>query len=387
VSTGVFPDPSDSFGWPTAHLQTHAVRFGTTVLVVGSDNICTPGPAWRASVLGEIWRPESTSWSEAPSLPRPRDRFFAAELPDGSAIVVGGSTDFEFASDGAIGGPRSFRSSLRLVDGSTEWVRSGDLNTARSAPTGSVLQDGRLLIAGGFYSDLPDDPPARMLSGAELFDPATERWSRTGSLKQARLGASAVTLTDGRVLIAGGWASVAEQFEGPDGGFSDILDSAEIFDPASGAFSRTGPLPWAAAEAPLAALPDGGALMVHDGRAARFDSRTGEWSETRPMGLRTGLRTLVTLDDGSVLAAGGMPDWENTTPDPDKPFSARAEIYDPVSDRWTEIAPMPFGRAGGAGVLLADGSVLIAGGWGAAGEPGDPSCPEGALEAVRFIPG
>jgi N-acetylneuraminic acid mutarotase len=274
---------------------------------------------------------------------------------------------------------------LRLSKGSTEWVRSGDLNSARSAPAGSVLNDGRLLIAGGYYSDLPDDPPVRMVSSAEIFDPATEHWSRTGSLGQARFGASAVTLTDGRVLIAGGGHGIPEDSEGwfgPDG----PLASAELFDAATGSFSATGALPWAVVEAPLVALPDGDALVVDGGRAARFDATAESWTETPPMHLRVDLRTVVALGDGSVLVAGGMPDWEHTTPDPMDPYSTRAERYDPATDRWTEIAPMPSGRALGAGVLLADGSVLIAGGKGGPGEPGDPSCPDPALDAVRFIP-
>jgi Kelch motif len=224
-----------------------------------------------------------------------------------------------------------------------------------------------------------------MIGTAELYDPGAGTWSRTGSLRRARAGASAVTLADGRVLVAGGGAGIPEGSEGWYG-FVDVLSSAELFDPKTGTFSATGKLPWEAIEAPLVGLPDGGALMVANGRAARFDASTGDWSETPPMGLRTDLRTVVALDDGSVLVAGGMPDWENTTPDPEKPYSSRAEIYDPDADRWVEVTPMPIGRAGGAGVLLADGSVLIAGGRGAAGEPGDPSCPDAAMEAFRFIP-
>jgi len=388
----------DGFGrWESAGalsanpLQTHVVAFGDGALVVGSDNVCTPGAAWGDSVGAQVWSGGSAAWDTAPSLPRARDRFVAFSLPDGSALVVGGLTDGQ-------GGPKSFRSTYRLAPGATEWTRSTDLNSARSGPAGSVLADGRFLVAGGWYSDMPEAPPVKVIASAELFEPATQAWIRTGSMIQPRLGASAATLSDGRVLLAGGWGDIGgEEPAAWAFGFGDQLASAEIFDPRTGTFTETKPLPWPASWSPLVPLPGGHALIVSGDRAARFDGGTGQWAETPPMHLRfdeSGFedlsrgwtRTAVGLPGGEVLVAGGTVAVSDVVEGSTQPYSNRAEIYDPIMNDWIEIAPMPVARAGAAGVQLRDGSVLIAGGAGVVGPLGDPYCPGAALEAVRFIP-
>jgi Galactose oxidase, central domain len=61
--------------------------------------------------------------------------------------------------------------------------------------TATLLPDGRVLVAGGLYYDA---------SSAELYDPATGAWSRTGSLSAVRNGPTATLLPNGKVLIAGG---------------------------------------------------------------------------------------------------------------------------------------------------------------------------------------
>jgi hypothetical protein len=70
-----------------------------------------------------------------------------------------------------------------------------------------VLRDGRVLVSGG------DTPIACAHScgtvsaaSAEVYDPATGVWSPTGSMSVARATHLSVTLADGRVLVAGGYA-------------------------------------------------------------------------------------------------------------------------------------------------------------------------------------
>jgi hypothetical protein len=75
------------------------------------------------------------------------------------------------------------------------WTSTGSLATGRSAHTATVLQNGKVLVAGGSGNTL--------LASAELYDPATGNWTATGSL-QARDSHTATLLLDGRVLAAGG---------------------------------------------------------------------------------------------------------------------------------------------------------------------------------------
>jgi hypothetical protein len=82
------------------------------------------------------------------------------------------------------------------------------------------LADGRVLVAGGLNSAPPAEIP---VTSAELYDPRTGTWSATAALVEGRAGATATLLSDGRVLITGGFGS--------DG---MPLTTAELYDPASG---------------------------------------------------------------------------------------------------------------------------------------------------------
>jgi hypothetical protein len=261
------------------------------------------------------------------------------------------------------------------------------------------------------------------LATAELFDPASGTWSTTGSLHYARVGASAVTLTDGRILVVGSldW---------------DANDSAEIYDPKTGRFSLVGRLPDIDLQAlatlgvplgiqdpepevngTLVSLDDGGAVLIgHAGswkhyaditRSFRFDPATARWREigqtfvavASPASDSGGF--LVTpgilrrnalaarLPDGRVLVAGGDGGYRyagGSGPSPNPvSVTATAELYDPATDTWSPLHPMPEARAGGAAVVLADGSVLLVGGYNeASAEQGYERI---TLEsAVRFVP-
>ncbi len=85
-----------------------------------------------------------------------------------------------------------------LAAGSGTWTTTGSMSTARTAHTMTLLQNGQVLVAGGFdiYQDI--------LASAELYNPATGRWTLTGGLNQARYDQTATLLQNGQVLVAGG---------------------------------------------------------------------------------------------------------------------------------------------------------------------------------------
>jgi N-acetylneuraminic acid mutarotase len=91
------------------------------------------------------------------------------------------------------------------------------MNNARSAPVAVQLENGRVLVIGGFNENFT------VLNTAEIYDPRTNKWSLTGPLNVARVEDFAAVLLPGRkVLVAGGTAS--------DG---TALKSAEIYDEAT----------------------------------------------------------------------------------------------------------------------------------------------------------
>ncbi|MBA3961660.1 MAG: hypothetical protein H0X40_07145 [Chthoniobacterales bacterium] len=83
-----------------------------------------------------------------------------------------------------------------------------------------TLTDGRVLVAGGFQNRAVNTVQTR---SAEIYDPATGRWTLTGSLRTERVDSTANLLQDGEVFAAGGFNS--------DGA---SLDSIEKYNPATG---------------------------------------------------------------------------------------------------------------------------------------------------------
>jgi hypothetical protein len=145
------------------------------------------------------------------------------------------------------------------------------------------------------------------LDTAELYDPATGSWTTTGRMIEARGYHTATLLRDGRVLVAGGRSNNSST--------GHALASAELYDPATGS--------WSATEAMLAAHTFDAATLLEDGRvlvtgagyrgyelasegnAEVYDPRAGSWSATGPMIAAGAYQTATRLDDGRVLVAGG----------------------------------------------------------------------------------
>src|SRR5438128_5382587 len=78
---------------------------------------------------------------------------------------------------------------------------TGSLLTPRSFHTATLLQNGKVLIAGG----QDNAAVTHFIASAEIFDPSSQTFSQTGSLVKARRGHTATLLSNGNVLIAGGF--------------------------------------------------------------------------------------------------------------------------------------------------------------------------------------
>ena len=109
------------------------------------------------------------------------------------------------------------------------FAATGNMVTARFQHTATLLPGGRVLIAGG---DSSYEAGESTEASAELYDPATGKFSPTGSMTTARDSHTATLLPNGKVLIAGGGPRIQ--------GVGYSLASAQLYDPVTGTFTATG---------------------------------------------------------------------------------------------------------------------------------------------------
>ncbi len=222
---------------------------------------------------------------------------------------------------------------------------AGRLTTVRDFPTATLLQSGKVLIAGG------QDASAANLASAELYDPATGTFSPTGAMTDARYGQTATLLPSGLVLLTGGSAAQ--------------LPSAELYDPAAGSFTRVGNLSGSRTFHTATLLPSGRVLIAggtpgggaYLSSAELFDPGTGTFTATGSMATPREFPTATLLSNGLVLLAGGY----------DNSYQSVAELYDPATGLFTPTGSMVSARATFTATLLSSGLVLVAGGYSNAG--------------------
>lgn len=290
---------------------------------------------------------------------------------------------------------------------------TGSLNVARNQQTATLLQDGRVLVTGGFDGLVK-------LASCEIYDPEAETWSLTASLSFARVGHTATLLEDGRVIVTGGTGDprrVSKTFEiydpetgtwspilpfeypyneGSDmrrgrsfhaatrllggnvlftGGFSpyrtthiggDYEHTYEFYLPDIGQFDWTEPPKYLHMQDRRCShsstlLTDGRVLLAggynHEDdymtACEIYDAEADTCVRAAPMMTRRIWQGAFRLDDGRVFVCGGK-DGLNS-------FTRTCEIYDPVADAWTAAPSMREPRNRPPFVRFSDGRVLAAG--------------------------
>jgi Kelch motif/Galactose oxidase, central domain len=256
-------NPTTGTWTATGSMSTARESHTATLLPDGRVLIAGGEDRWDHAVASaEIYNPKTGTFSATGSMATPRAWHTAALLSDGRVLIAGGNAGTwsysgpflasaeiynpktgTFSPTGPMATPRAWHTATRLADGRvlvaggenarTDLASAEIYNpkTGTFSPTGSMtvgrvyhaaalLSDGRVLVEGGGS----DYSGGKFLASAELYNPKTGTWTATGSMADQRNLLTATLLTDGRVLVAGGFGAQAP------------LASAEIYDPKTGTF-------------------------------------------------------------------------------------------------------------------------------------------------------
>lgn len=200
---------------------------GMVLVVGGYDN--------QANVLSsaELYNPVTQTFTPTGKLNTPRFRHTATLLNDGTVLITGGASQM-----GAKAGDNPALNTAEIYNPKTGkfTLTKGTMSAYREAHAASLLQDGTVLLTGG------QDNHFLVENTAETYNPATGTFTSTssscagapppaGCMTASRDFHVAVTLDDGRVLVAGGVNSAF-----------NALASAELYNPGTKTFTPTGNL-------------------------------------------------------------------------------------------------------------------------------------------------
>jgi NHL repeat/Kelch motif len=202
---------------------------------------------------------------------------------------------------------------------------TGTMNLARSGHQATLLMDGRVLVTGG------SDRGGQAIARTEIYDPFAGTWSLAQANIVHRLGHAAALLHDGRVLVVGGTASARS---------CQLIGSAELYEPSTDRWSLAADAPVPMGLGAVAVTLIDGRVLISGGgtvcgdlsaSAAVFDPSSNTWSRTAVMGTARQFHVATVLGDGRVLVSGGAPAHDG--------IAAGAELYDPDAATWTTVVP------------------------------------------------
>lgn len=333
--------------------------------------------------------PAKPTWTTFGELSQPRSYAAAVALPNGEILVVGGldrddpnvtnaESELVNVKTGAVtvlhqrlvgrlhqtitrawgdrvvvtGGvmfQKTFWEPVERVDVylplERRWLSASTLFDARSDHAATALLDGRVLITGG-------NQGTRLLQSSEIYDVKADRWTRSAPLPRPRTAHSAFTLSDGRVFVAGGVEKNGA-----------ATDTTFIYDPRADQWSEGPRMTLARVQHAAVQLANGDILFIGgDGAASgtseRYNGRVNVFVLSGTLVDPRQAAQAAALPDGRVVLVGGMPPRN----DEFAPLRS-AEIWDPVTERWTELPPSLTPRAWPS-IIVVGGLVYQLGGTG-----------------------
>lgn len=244
-------------------------RLDAPAVRLTNGNVLVAGGASGSDTTAEVYNPTLNSWN--PTANNSRDphasnpiagpsTFSAAALPNGKVLLAGSSAsptiqadlydtaDNKFHPAANMGTARQFVGELLLSNGKVlvaggfdgtaaissaevydpvadTWTPvSNTMNAPHINPQIAPLPGGKALVFGG-----PATGAITPTADTEIYDPATNRFTPTGSMNVARVISNVTSLADGRVVVSGGVTGFSTG--------SAVLSSTEVYEPTSGRWS------------------------------------------------------------------------------------------------------------------------------------------------------
>ncbi|TPW20814.1 MAG: fibronectin type III domain-containing protein, partial [Elusimicrobia bacterium] len=289
-------DPVNRVWVPTTKMKRSRSHHTATLLpngnVLVAGGFTALGNSTGTTSHAEIFYPPSNAWVHTAPMLSSRAFHAAVLLPEGNPMFMGGFSNGAYLSTTEV-----------FYSTSHRWYQGPAMLEPRGQFTATVMHDGRIMVVGGLNA------ANGVLSTTRFFDPTTLAWSAGGALNFARHSHTATLLRDGRVIVIGG-----------NDGANEIA-LAEIYNPATDAWSRVTTLGGNDLSIPrqnhtAALLPDGkimivggftalgGAITFNEGFDVDFSSfqMQGQFQQTG----KRGDHATILLPDGNLLTAGGF---------------------------------------------------------------------------------
>lgn len=351
------------------------------VLVAGGQSMT--GTSFVALSSAELFDPSTGTWTATGSLVTGRYNHTATLLPNGKVLIVGGNTTGQALE------------MAELYDPATGFFSAHSTGVARYNHTTTLLQNGYVLVVGGIGAS-----GARVTS-VQIYNPnegANGTWSSTANLTPGRSSHTATLLPNGAVFVFGGLTAN-----------NTATNTGALFTPngASGSWTALNFVDSGNSAAPnfryghTAALLSTGKVLMSGGRggvnAANVSLVIGH-SEFYNIATRTFERgraitasrinhTATVLPNGKVLLFGGRTIGASTANCPEPSSNPPVQLFDPTVPLGSptsvaQIANPVQARNVHAATLIANGEVLISGGF---GEEVQPACTDTLLRHTELF--
>jgi len=263
--------------------------------------------------VGMMWEydPATDKWTKKKSMPVPAHHAAIAEY-HGKLYIFGGFKFYPVANQ-TFGGWEPIDNAWEYDPASDSWKALAPIPTKRGSPV-AVVSGSKIYVIGGASNQGTNTPavfqngPARSLTANEAYDPETNKWEARSPMPTPRNHAYAGSVS-GKIYVMGGRAAH------PFITVASNLDIVEEYDPATDQ--------WGPQKARMPTARSGGGFATYNGR---------------------------------IYAAGG----EVQTPQLLGAFRA-LEAYDPATNTWAILPPMPLPRHGVAAAFLGNRLHLVSG--------------------------